>query len=170
MWPDANEIIENTEGFTVIRDTREQKNHGWTWQASERCAGMIEKALPTGDYTILGAEKTLCIERKASVSEIANNLSEKRFPKFLERFSKFEHAFLIAECSFDDVMKFPTNSNVPVYLWDKLLMKGKLLTKKITEIQLKYNLNIIWAGNQHNAWTMADSIFKRVYDDISKRK
>lgn len=168
MWPDANEIIKNTEGFTVIRDTREQ--NGWIWEPNDRCAGMIDKTLPTGDYTIVGAESTLCIERKASVSEIANNLSEKRFPKFLDRFSKFKYAFLIAECSFEDVIKFPTNSNVPVYLWDKLYMKGKLLIKKITEIQLQYNLNIIWAGSPSNGRLMADSIFKRVYDDISKSK
>lgn len=170
MWPDDNKIVENTKRFTVIRDTREQKNHGWFWEPSDRCNGTVEEPLKTGDYTIKGAESLLRIERKASVAEIATNISESRFPKFLERFKEFPHAFLVAECSFEDIMMFPVNSTIPKHMWHKIEMKGKVLRKKLAEIQLKYNLNIIWAGNQHNAWEMVDSIFKRVYDDISKGK
>lgn len=170
MWPDDNKIVENTKGFTVIRDTREQKNKGWFWEPGNRCCGTIEDTLKTGDYTIKGAESFLRIERKASVAEIATNLSESRFPAFLERFSQFKNGFMICECSFDDVMMFPVGSNIPKHMWPKIEMKGKFLRKKLAEIQLKYHLNIIWAGNASNAWDMADSIFKRVYDDILKGK
>ena len=85
--------------FVVIRDTREHKNKGWYFKESEFCQGMVEKKLDTGDYSIEGLEDVLCIERKASVSEIAANLVDKRFDRELDRMESFKYRFLILEFS-----------------------------------------------------------------------
>ena len=62
--------------FTIIKDTREQD--GYTFESSSSryhtCNGMISRKLDTGDYSIEGLEDKLCIERKASVVEFANNV------------------------------------------------------------------------------------------------
>ena len=57
--------------FTVIRDTREKKGHGWWFDESSHCTGTEVKKLDVGDYSIKGREEIVCIERKESVSEIA---------------------------------------------------------------------------------------------------
>ena len=52
--------------YTVIRDTREQE--GYTFEKFTgrytSCNGMIIKKLDTGDYSLVGLEDKLCIERK----------------------------------------------------------------------------------------------------------
>ena len=64
--------------FHIIIDTREQQP--WSF---EHHVTSNEK-LDTGDYSVKGLEEILCIERKKSVSEIANNITEKRFKDVIE--------------------------------------------------------------------------------------
>lgn len=62
--------------YTVIQDTREQK--GWYFSEYDKCNGMEQGSLKTGDYTLKGFEDMVCIERKFSVEEIATNLGKKK--------------------------------------------------------------------------------------------
>ena len=62
--------------YTVIKDTREKE--GYFFKKYDKCSGMVVETMKTGDYTIKGLEDVLCIERKASVEEIANNLGKKK--------------------------------------------------------------------------------------------
>ena len=64
------------KNYTVIKDTREQD--GWIFAPYDRCEGMEVDTLHTGDYTLKGFEDIVCVERKASVSEIATNLGKKK--------------------------------------------------------------------------------------------
>jgi ERCC4-type nuclease len=63
--------MDDKNNFTIIVDTREQKP--WSF---ENYTTAIRK-LDTGDYSIEGLEHLLCIERKRSVSEIANKIMQK---------------------------------------------------------------------------------------------
>ena len=166
IWADDLEEsdIEDPTKYTVIRDTREKENHGWHWNKDDRCNGTIDGMLKTADYTLKGFEDVLAIERKANASELATNLSEKRFPRFLERFSKFKYAFLVAECSFQDIINFPLGSGIPKNKQQYVKMKGDILLRRIFEMQIEYGTNIIWAGNSQNAFKAVTSIFKRVYE------
>ena len=78
--------------MNIICDTREQKP--LTFNEYEDVF-TIRKGLKTGDYTVEGFEDRLCIERKQSVSEIASNITQKRFTKELERMAEFPHSFLV---------------------------------------------------------------------------
>ena len=81
--------------FLVVKDTREKD--GWYFKESDYCQGMIDQKLDTGDYSVQGLEDVLCIERKGSVSEIANNIVDKRFDRELDRMKEFKYKFLILE-------------------------------------------------------------------------
>ena len=87
--------------YTVIKDTREQD--GWFFSSNDKCAGMEIGTLHTGDYTMKGFEDVVCIERKASVSEIAMNLGRKKkpFQEEMERMRDFQFSFLILEFEFE---------------------------------------------------------------------
>ena len=65
--------MKNHDPFTIIVDTREQT----PWEFGFH--NTAKRKLDTGDYSMEGYESLFTIERKRSVSEIANNLSENRF-------------------------------------------------------------------------------------------
>ncbi len=83
--------------YTVIKDTREQD--GWFFSPYDKCEGMEVETLHTGDYTLKGFDDIVCVERKASVSEIAMNLGRKKkpFQNEMERMKDFQFSFLICE-------------------------------------------------------------------------
>lgn len=142
--------------FTVIVDTREQ--HAWEFT---ECATAKQK-LDTGDYAILGLENVLCIERKSCVSEVANNITEKRFLDVLERMANYTHRFILLEFSMDDIMSYPVGSNVPKKMWDKIKIKPAYIIKYLTDLQIKHNIHVVFCGDPDNAKTFALSIMKRI--------
>ena len=151
-----------TNKFTVIRDTREK--NGWYFKETEYCQGMLEQKLDTGDYSIEGLEDILCIERKGCVSELANNIVDKRFERELERMEEFKYKFLILEFSLDDILSFPVGSDIPKKTWNKIRISGRFILKRLSEIQVKHGIHVIPCGNNLSWWHMANSIMKRIFD------
>jgi hypothetical protein len=148
----------NQDPFTIIIDTREQI----PWEFGFH--NTAKKKLDTGDYTIEGFENILAIERKKSVSEIATNLSESRFSDVLDRLSKIKHSYMVFEFSLDEVYSFPVGSDIPKKLWDKLRISGNYIIKRLIEIQLKYNIQVVFCGDSDNAEKFSASLMKRIYE------
>jgi hypothetical protein len=148
----------NKDPFTIIVDTREQI----PWEFGFH--NTAKKKLDTGDYSIEGFENILAIERKKSVSEIATNLSESRFKDVLERLSKIKHPYMVFEFSLEEVYSFPVGSDIPKKLWDKLKISGNYIVKRLIEIQLEYNIQIVFCDDADNAEKFSSSIMKRIYE------
>jgi len=148
--------------FTVIKDTREQD--GYYFKEHNTCAGMIEQKLDTGDYSILGLEDKLCIERKGCVEELAVNLGQKKYA-FLDeiaRMQSFPHKFLVLEFSLEDLAKFPEETRIPIKNKASVKITGKYMLKCLFEFQLYNNVHILFCGNKYNAFLAVSSILKRV--------
>lgn len=143
--------------YTIIVDTREQK----PWDFPEYT--IASEKLDTGDYSIKGLEDILCIERKRSVSEIATNITEKRFKDVLERMSKYKFPFILLEFDLDDVLNFPIGSDIPKRLWDKIKIKPPFILKNLTEMSLVYDIYVIFCGSSGNAEIYAQAIMNKVY-------
>lgn len=135
--------------YTVIRDTREQRNYGWIFDPhpldhrSPRCEGMIVETLETGDYSLKGYTDILAIERKANFSELWINYSSKKRPAFeaeMERMSEIKHSYVIIESLLTpDIMELSPpqfTKGVP----------GKSLVRWLTYLSVKYDVHIIPAG------------------------
>ena len=148
--------------FLVIKDTRERD--GWYFKESNYCQGMVDKKLGTGDYSVEGLEDILCIERKGSVSELANNIVDKRFDRELERMRDFKYKFLILEFGIKDIMSFPHGSDIPKAKWSKIRIKGNFILKKLAEYQTEYGVHVLPCGDKTSAWHMTSSIMKRVVE------
>lgn len=135
--------------YTVIRDTREQEGHGWTFNAHvpdcrpPRCEGMIIDTLQTGDYSLVGYTDLLVIERKADFSELWGNYSSKKRPAFeaeMERMSKIKHPYIIIESLFTpDIMEL----SPPQFVKG---VPGKSLIRWLMYLSAKYGVHIIPAG------------------------
>ena len=151
--------------YTVLRDTREKEGQGWNFAPSKYCDGTIDRALPTGDYTILGCEATFVIERKGSIAEFAGNLYENRFIRELERLRSFTHAYIVLEFTLDDVMNFPASSSIPRNRWKYLKVTPSLFMKRITEFQVEYSsIHFIFAGSSGKSF--ASSLCKRIAERV----
>ena len=151
----------NKDPFNIIIDTREQI----PWEFKYH--NTAKQKLDTGDYSIEGFENILAIERKKSVSEIATNLSESRFKDVLQRLSQIKHPFIVFEFSLDDIYNFPIGSDIPKKLWDKLKISGNYIVKRLIEIQLQYNIQMIFCDNASNAERFSTSIMKRIYEQYT---
>ena len=185
--------------YTVIQDTREQD--GWWFTKYDKCDGMEVGTLATGDYTIKGFEDVVCIERKASVTELANNLGKKKkaFYNEMERMQDFVFKFLIFEFSLTEVAEFPLcvlskeeqreyfiyldyqktieedpslideieeierpNIGKRLDIVEQSKTKGRYLIKCLMELQIWYDVKIIFCDNKNNAFLVTNSIFKRL--------
>jgi len=153
----------NKDPFTIIVDTREQIP--WEFGFHDTA----KKKLDTGDYSIEGFEDILAIERKKSVSEIATNLSESRFKDVLQRLSKIKHPYMVFEFSLDEVYSFPVGSDIPKRMWDKLKISGNYIIKRLIEIQLEYNIQIVFCDDSSNAERFSASLMKRIYERYYKK-
>jgi ERCC4-type nuclease len=144
--------------FKVIIDTREQQP--WDF---DRCAVANHK-LDTGDYSVEGLEDLLCIERKKSVSEFANNITESRFKDVINRMVSYKYRFFIMEFDLNDIYRYPIGSNIPKHMWDKIKITAGFILKNLLEIQLKYNIHVLFCGDSENASKIALTLMKKVYE------
>ena len=158
--------------FVVIKDTREQE--GYYFSKYGKCAGMVERKLDTGDYSIEGMEEKICIERKGCVEELAMNLGQKKhaFMNEVERMEEFPHRFIILEFTLEDLVDFPEKTRIPESQKAKIKISGKYMLKCLMELQLHNNIHIIFCGDKHNAFLTVSSILKRVNEmyTIGKKK
>jgi ERCC4-type nuclease len=146
--------------FTIIQDTREK--HPWSFASDHP---VIKSKLDVGDYSVEGLEYILCIERKKSVNEFANNIVDDRFTRELDRMDAYKYKFLVFEFSIDDILKYPIGSDIPKKLWSKLRVNGKYMMMYISNLQVKRNIHVIFAGDSDNATYTAYNIMKRVYEN-----
>jgi hypothetical protein len=175
--------------YTVIKDTREQD--GWFFSPYDKCEGMEIGTLNTGDYTLKGYEDVVCVERKGSVSEIAMNFGRKKkqFNKEMERMRDFPFRYLILQFSASDLIDYPVSlldendrdiwtkyclGEIPLPSYKRFQVvkqtqiTGKYLLKALLEVGIKYEVQILFADNKKNAFTMCNSIFKRLTELFDK--
>jgi len=150
--------------YLVIRDTREKIRNGWIWKPSKYCLGTHEGTLQTGDYTIQGYHKLLTIERKGSISEWAQNITQARVERELERMEEIRFPFVLLEFTMTDIMNYPIGSDVPKKLWPRLKVRGSYILKRTIEFEMQYRTKIIFCGGSGKE--IASSIFKRTVEII----
>lgn len=109
--PAPKKIVE----YTVIRDKREKPGHGWMFEEHRNCLGTSVQHLKTGDYTLIGYEDLLCIERKGSVKEFVSNLYQKRFTNELERMKDFKYPVVILEFELEDLTRWPASAGMQTW-------------------------------------------------------
>jgi ERCC4-type nuclease len=143
--------------FTVIIDTREQQ----PWEFKNYA--VANRKLDTGDYSVEGLEHLLCVERKKSVSEFANNIVESRFKDVVMRMSQLKYSFLLLEFDLNDILIYPIGSTVPKRMWDKIKISPAFILKHILELQLNHNIKVLFCGDSDSASKIAEHILKKVH-------
>ncbi len=84
---------------TIIVDTREQEGYSFSLPS-------VRKKLEAGDYSIVGFEEKVAVERKSLPDFIQTIIRErKRFYKELEKLSKYSAACIVVEANFRDLIE-----------------------------------------------------------------
>lgn len=133
----------------IIQDTREKK----PWDLEFYGFNVIRKKVETGDIAIQGREDFLFVDRKASISELAQNLfyDYKRFKAEMIRASVIKHAFLVCEFGFEHVLIFPKSSNIPRRKWEGLRATTLGIMNKLDIIYQAYGVKTIFCENREAA-------------------
>lgn len=145
--------------INIIKDTREQNGfdlefHGFS---------VISKKLDTGDYSIEGLEKILCIERKASTGEIAMNFGtkSKQFNAEIERMKSYKYRYLICEFTLDVLLKFPEGSGIPQNKLNKIKINAKYLVSRIRQME-QAGVKIVFCQNKEEAERKVVQIIEQI--------
>ena len=137
----------------IIRDTRER--NGWEFLFSGN-GNILSRKLDAGDYTTELLEDFVVIERKATATEIANNLGKKdakaRFYREFDRMKDLHKAYIVCEFPESNVYEFPRNSGMSQAQISKVRMNGGYLRKLIGEIEQDYNnIEVVFCNNRNEA-------------------
>ena len=129
---------------TLIIDTREKRPLDIT--CGHIYEEVIHEKLDTGDYSIDGLQDYLCIERKGSIQEFAQNIWEARFIRELDRMNH-KYSFVIFEFTLDELLQYPDGCGLPKRVIKRIRTNGKLITSKLIEYQCTYpHIHFIFVG------------------------
>jgi DNA excision repair protein ERCC-4 len=92
--------------LTIVIDTREQRP--FTFESVSPRPETLISTLKTGDYSILGYEDRICIERK-SLADLFGSCGKgrARFENEIVRMAEFEYAAIVAECDWQSILRCP---------------------------------------------------------------
>lgn len=91
----------------IVIDTREQEPYSFdAWPVDS-----VRKALPSGDYSLVGYEETIAIERK-SLNDLVSTVIQgrKRFHRELDRLAQYDAACVVVEADMKDIVLGKYNS------------------------------------------------------------
>jgi ERCC4-type nuclease len=120
-----------TSEIVVAIDTREQKPY--------RFSRSEVKTLPTGDYSVVGLEDRIAIERKTKEDAYSSlGQGRERFERELQRLSHLDYAAIVIETSLPDFLRAPAFSR----------MNPKAAAGSIVAWSVKYRVCVFFAGDR----------------------
>ncbi len=117
--------------IVVAIDTREQKPY--------RFARSEVKTLASGDYSIVGLEDRIAIERKTKEDAYSSlGQGRARFERELQRLSRIDYAAMVIETSLPEFLQAPAFSR----------MNPKAAASSIVAWSVKYRVCVFFAGDR----------------------
>lgn len=137
----------------IIRDTRER--NGWEFPFQDNVE-IVSRKLDCGDYTTDILENFVVIERKATATELANNLGKReakaRFYREFDRMKDLQKAYIVCEFPESNVYEFPRNSGMSQAQLSRVRMNGNYLRRLIAQIENDYsNIEVVFCSDRDEA-------------------
>jgi ERCC4-type nuclease len=130
----------------VAIDTREQRPY--------RFPRSEVQTLPTGDYSIVGLEDHVVIERKTK-SDVFGSLGRgrDRFEREFQRMVGLDYAAIVIEASFDDLLHAPAYSR----------MSPSAVINSLLGWSVKYRVPVFFAGDRRHGNTMTQRLLEKFW-------
>jgi hypothetical protein len=151
----------------IIRDTRER--NGWDFPFTD--VEISQRKLDSGDYTTEILEDFVVIERKATATELANNLGKRtakaRFYREFDRMVNLRKAYIVCEFPESNIYEFPKNSGMSLAQMAKVKLNGKYLAKLVSQISLDYpNIEVVFCQDRDSAENFTYDTLKSWEEEI----
>jgi len=132
--------------FTIVIDSREQ--HPYKFE------GAVIKALKSGDYSILGLEDKITVERKTKEDAYASlGAGRARFEKELKRLSGFDYSAIVIESSLADFLKVPAFTK----------MNPRAAMNSLVSWSVKYKVFVFFASDRRHAKALVYRILQKYW-------
>ena len=141
----------------LLQDDREKD--GWSEEYLGAGFKVENKRMKTGDYTIVGMEKILCIEKKSGWSEIACDIATKanrqRFVKMLRRMKKYPIKIMVIHDKITTLLgrQFFSSSIHPHVVLGWLL-----------NFQLEYGITVLLVGKKSKAKATIRALIRKIVE------
>ena len=133
-----------TPELVVAIDTREQKPY--------RFPRSEVKTLPTGDYSVVGLEDRIAIERKTKEDAYSSlGQGRARFERELQRLSRYDYAAVVIETSLPEFLQAPAFSR----------MNPKAAANSIIAWSVKYRVCVFFAGDRRHGNALTRQLLEK---------
>ncbi len=133
----------HTNGFVIAIDTREQQPYGFE--------EAVIKTLPSGDYSIIGLEDRVTIERKSKTDAYGSlGHGRARFRREFERLSKFDYAVVVIEDTVPGFLHRPSHSK----------MNPRAAIATLLDWSVKYRVPVFFAGDRDHARALTQKLLQ----------
>ena len=145
--------------FIITIDTREQRPYTFQNIKSEP-PETITQGLSTGDYSVVGFEDKVCVERK-SLPDLFSSVGtgRARFEREMIRMSEMQYAALVIESSLAGIF-----TNPPA----RSKMNPKSVFRTLIAWSQRHNVHVWPMWNREAAERVTYLILKRFYDDYKE--
>lgn len=132
--------------FTIVIDSRERQPY--------RFQDVVIKSLKSGDYSILGLEGKITIERKTKEDAYASlGSGRKRFEKEQKRLSEYDYSAIVIESGLADFLEPPPFTK----------MSPKAAINSLISWSIKYGVHIFFASDRRYAKAITYRILEKFF-------
>lgn len=133
--------------FVIAIDTREQKPYKFDHPS-------VVTSLKTGDYSIVGFENKICVERKSkqdAYGTIGNGRA--RFERELKRMVWFDYAAIVIECSLKNFLTPPVYS----------ALHPNSAINSLVSWSIRYGVHVFFCHNRRYASALTFRILEKYW-------
>jgi ERCC4-type nuclease len=132
--------------LVVAIDTREQKPY--------RFARFEVKTLASGDYSIVGLEDRIAVERKTKPDAYSSlGQGRARFERELQRLARFDYAAIVIETSLPDFLRAPAFSR----------MNPRAAARSMIAWSVKYRVCVFFAGDRRHGNALTRQLLEKFW-------
>lgn len=136
-------------------DTREPPHTAWVFEGGD----MTRTKLDAGDYSIVGLEKRVVVERK-ELGDLVSTLTagRERFERELELLGGYERACIICEGSLRDIIEWRYRSRV----------SPRALLNSLASFWARHNVATMFAGSRRDAEHLARAYLDKAWKHLGE--
>ena len=153
--------------YTIIIDTREQSPWSWDNGSSGDNNALtppihtIRATLPAGDYSIVGLEDRVAIERKSLNDYVQTVIAQrKRFSRELIKLQSYDYAIIMVEGSCVDLIEHKYSSQAD----------PKSVLGATAAIEACYGVSVLFCCNRQIAIYLAKLWMDKVWAQVCRNK
>lgn len=133
-------------GPVVVIDTREQIPYAF--------ARSVVGTLATGDYSLVGLEDRVTVERKTKIDAYGTiGRGRERFTRELARMAMFEYAAIVIECSLAEMLVQPSRSR----------LSPRAAVRSLVSWSVRYRVHVFFADDRAHGEALTAVILEKFW-------